>query len=466
MKWGPYTLQSILHEGGEGTTILGFRDSEQLALKFRWRTGEMNTAKLRRLQRLAQCSQHFLSLKHWHCLSNAQVTVSDYLVGVDVSELIADSTVDLMMRLSIIRQLLSALDVCHEHGFIHGDLHSGNLRVTRSGRLVVLDIEGMIDCSDWQPPQTVRSWVNPNAMTPEQYAGKGVSPATDGFAAASLIAELLTGYSWVTSDRGLMPHIMRRPELPDPELWTWLPVAQRSDWRSQLQRWWDVNASARPGSLRDLRGLIDSLIPDPRASQIRLAARINELVSEPKNQPLRCLLPDFETKSGSRKPSRMPPHCRLMAFFLLVVAGVSVSKIWLIVPSSPIVAPTIQWVFHDAEGLTIPRLHTEALMTHWRTCISLATNRRRLGAVEWQQSAQFVPPASILLHPVVECGGKYCFLRLMGSAPTGTAQDFQPISLSAPLERWHKGLGWVANSSGTDAHLSLFVNETCARNKS
>jgi serine/threonine protein kinase len=466
VNWGPYTLQSILHEGGEGATILGFRDSEQLALKFRWRTGEMNTAKLRRLQRLAKYSQHVLSLKHWYCLSNAQVTVSDYLVGVDVRELIADAAVDLVMRLSIIRQLLSALDVCHEHGFIHADLHSGNLRVTRSGRLVVLDIEGMIDGSDQQLPKTDRGWVNPQAMTPEQYAGESVSPATDGFAAVSLIAELLTGYSWVTSDRGLMPEVMRRPELPDPELWTWLPVDQRSDWRSQLQQWWNVKASARPGSLRDLRELVDALVSDPRAAQTKLAARINELVSEPESQPVQCVLPEFEAAVEPRSVSRLRSPHGLVAVSLLLGLGIGVWKLWTAIPTGPPITPTIQWVFHDTGGLTMPRAQTQTLAAHWQSSHKSASSENRLGMIEWGQSQQFDSAPNALLHPIVECGGRYCFFWLMGQSLNGAAEQFQPIPLSAPMDRWRKSLGWDANLAGAAGQSSEPMGKKRARNES
>lgn len=466
MKWGPYTLQSILHEGGEGTTILGFRDSEQLALKFRWRTGEMNAAKFRRLQRLAKYSQQVLNLKHWYCLSNAQVTVSDYLAGVDVTELIADAEVDLVMRLSIIRQLLSALDVCHEHSFIHADLHPGNLRVTRSGRLVVLDIEGMIDSSDQQLPQTDRGWVNPQAMTPEQYSGESVSPSTDGFAAVSLIAQLLTGHSWVTSDRGLMPDVMRRPELPEPELWTWLPVDQRSDWRSQLQQWWNVNASARPGSLRDLRDLIDSLVPDPRAAQTRLAARINELVPELESKPVRCALPEFEAVLEPRGVLRVTTPRGLVVFSLLLATGVGIWKPWVVIPVGPPVTPTIQWVFHDTGGLTMPRSQTQTLSTRWQSRHHSASSENRLGGVEWGQSQQFASAPNVLLHPIIECGGRYCFFWLMGQSLNGAAEQFQPIPLSAPMDRWRKSLGWDANLAGAAGQSSEPMGKKRARNES
>ena len=43
---------------------------------------------------------------------------------------------------AFIHKVVNAVDLIHEAGVLHGDLHKGNILVTRSGQIFILDFDG------------------------------------------------------------------------------------------------------------------------------------------------------------------------------------------------------------------------------------------------------------------------------------------------------------------------------------
>ncbi len=93
-------------------------------------------------------------------------------------------------------QLLDGLAVAHEAQIIHRDIKPANLFVTAKGRLKILDFgisKSMIDSGSGAQTAHGVAIGTPRYMSPEQAYGRPISAATDLYAAALVLFEMLTG---------------------------------------------------------------------------------------------------------------------------------------------------------------------------------------------------------------------------------------------------------------------------------
>ncbi len=93
---------------------------------------------------------------------------------------------------SIMAQLLEALQHAHEQGVWHRDIKPANLIVMNSGRVKIADF-GIAKVETSQLTQTGLVMGSPGYMAPEQYSGGGVDWRADLFAAGVVLYQLLTG---------------------------------------------------------------------------------------------------------------------------------------------------------------------------------------------------------------------------------------------------------------------------------
>ena len=191
---GPYRIESPLGEGGMGRVYkaLDTRLGRRVAVKI---------AREQFSERFEREARAISALNHPHIC-----TIHDVGPNYLVMELIEGSTpagpLPLDQVLRIAGQIADALTAAHEKGIVHRDLKPGNVKITSSGLVKVLDfgLAKRIDepSADGSPMTSGLTEVGtamgtPAYMAPEQAQGKEVNKRADVWAFGVLVYELLTG---------------------------------------------------------------------------------------------------------------------------------------------------------------------------------------------------------------------------------------------------------------------------------
>jgi serine/threonine protein kinase/tetratricopeptide (TPR) repeat protein len=103
---------------------------------------------------------------------------------------------DLSQRLALFIQLCEAVGYAHRNLVIHRDLKPGNVLLTRTGQIKLLDfgIAKVLDIqTDARNTQTQQRIYTPRYAAPEQVQGHSISTATDVYALGMMLFELMTG---------------------------------------------------------------------------------------------------------------------------------------------------------------------------------------------------------------------------------------------------------------------------------
>jgi serine/threonine protein kinase len=281
-RLGPYEVLGPLGAGGMGLVIraLDTRLGREVAIKVLYADAVRDE---RRLRRLVGEARAVSALSHPNIVTLFEMGESPrgpYLVtelvdGQTVRALLAEGPLPLSLALDIAIQTLAGLAKAHELGLVHRDLKPENLMVTRDGFLKILDF-GMAklarpDADDTDPakrrlrldmPTTEKGTIVGTAayMSPEQVRAEPVSPASDLFAVAVVLYEMVTGRNPFHRPRPEDTFIAVLRESPEP-LPARLPDALgRILERSLAKRPADRHQTARDleEDLRALRRTVDS----------------------------------------------------------------------------------------------------------------------------------------------------------------------------------------------------------------
>ncbi len=151
--------------------------------------------------------------------------VMEYIPGITLNDKLAAGPLPEKEVLRLGVQLAEGLFAAHEHGVVHRDLKPGNLRITRDGRLKILDF-GLAQLRLPVTPEaaTIDSLSEGDRtagtlpyMAPEQLLGETIDARTDIHAAGLVLYEMATGqYPFADVERpqliGAILH--RQPQWP------------------------------------------------------------------------------------------------------------------------------------------------------------------------------------------------------------------------------------------------------------
>ena len=156
--------------------------------------------------------------------------VMEYVAGRTLRDILREGRKILPERaLEITSGVLSALDYSHRAGIIHRDIKPGNVMLTPSGDVKVMDFGIARAISDASSTMTQTAAVVGTAqyLSPEQARGETVDSRSDVYSAGCLLYELLTGRPPFVGDSPVAvayQHV-REPAVPPSDLDTDLPPA-------------------------------------------------------------------------------------------------------------------------------------------------------------------------------------------------------------------------------------------------
>ncbi len=236
---GAYKILKELGRGGMGTVYLAERDDAQyqskVAIKL-VRPG-MDTGII--LHRFRRERQTLARLQHPHIarLLDGGTTndglpyiVMEYIPGLPISEYVKVHDLGILERLRLFLDVCSAVEYAHQHFVVHRDIKPGNILVSDSGTVKLLDF-GICKLLHSEPlPETATGtlrMLTPDYASPEQVRGDPVTIASDIYSLAAVLYELLTGYkphrfenrTPKAVEQGICDHDVIRPSLvPDKAL--------------------------------------------------------------------------------------------------------------------------------------------------------------------------------------------------------------------------------------------------------
>jgi serine/threonine protein kinase len=155
--------------------------------------------------------------------------VMEYVAGRTLREILREGRKILPERaLEITSGVLSALDYSHRAGIIHRDIKPGNVMLTPSGDVKVMDFGIARAISDASSTMTQTAAVVGTAqyLSPEQARGETVDSRSDVYSAGCLLYELLTGRPPFVGDSPVAvayQHV-REPAMPPSDHDTELPA--------------------------------------------------------------------------------------------------------------------------------------------------------------------------------------------------------------------------------------------------
>lgn len=154
--------------------------------------------------------------------------IMECLEGEPLSALLSRELPPLRRCIDIMRGMAAGLAHAHEHHIVHRDLKPGNVFITRSGQVKLLDF-GLAYLTDAVSPAAphLPAAGTPAYMAPEQWLGQAQDARTDIWAAGIVLFEMLTGElpcsemslvglkEWALSPAPVASVRERRPELPE-----------------------------------------------------------------------------------------------------------------------------------------------------------------------------------------------------------------------------------------------------------
>src|SRR5947208_228780 len=206
-----YKILEKIGSGGQGTVYKALDTKLHRTVVIKILPPELTarTANFKRFEREAQlCSQldhpNICTIYDFHEADGVFYIAMQYVDGKNVRQLVAGRPLELRSALSIAIQVTDALAFAHSKNIIHRDIKAGNIMVSTTGQVKILDFGLAKLLEDEQAAESKgqdRSQITELGIpygtatyaAPEQAKGERADHRSDIFSTGVLIYEMLTG---------------------------------------------------------------------------------------------------------------------------------------------------------------------------------------------------------------------------------------------------------------------------------
>jgi serine/threonine-protein kinase len=260
-----YKILEKIGAGGQGTVYKAQDTKLDRTVVIKVLPPELTakTANFKRFEREAQlCSQldhpNICTIYDFHQDDGVFYIAMQYVQGKNVRQLVDGRPLELRSALSIITQVCDALAYTHSRGIIHRDIKAGNIMVTDTGQVKILDF-GLAKLLQDEPAEHIAGvdrmditelgvpYGTATYAAPEQAKGERVDHRADIFSSGVLLYEMLTGI-WAFQGKTVIdvrhqvlygtptPLVELRPEPLPPRLQQIIDKALAKDAKDRYQK--------------------------------------------------------------------------------------------------------------------------------------------------------------------------------------------------------------------------------------
>lgn len=201
---GPYRIEAILGTGSFGTVFRAWDSTleRRVALKVVGSSGMAQAPAVLAEARAAAGLNHpnICIIYGVDPGELAPMIVMEYVDGQPLEGLLDQGPLAPILTVSYARQTALGMAEAHRQGVVHGDLKPGNIMVTKSGVIKIMDF-GLAQRQSSSDSQTTLPKFSepkgmsgtPSYMAPEQVRGQTAIPPSDVFSLGLILYEMTTG---------------------------------------------------------------------------------------------------------------------------------------------------------------------------------------------------------------------------------------------------------------------------------
>ncbi|HTJ23865.1 MAG TPA: serine/threonine-protein kinase [Gemmatimonadaceae bacterium] len=205
---GPYRVLRELGRGGMGVVYLAERDDGQFRKRVAVKVLRASPDAEELHRRFVAERQILASLSHAHIAQLLDGGVSDgqlpylvieYVEGLSITEYCDRHRLGIAARLRLFQDVCAAVHHAHQNLVLHRDLKPGNVLVTPTGEVKLLDfgiaklLNPSLAGTEQPVTRTAFRMMTPAYASPEQVRGDSLTTASDVYALGLLLYELLVG---------------------------------------------------------------------------------------------------------------------------------------------------------------------------------------------------------------------------------------------------------------------------------